>query len=1656
MSTFWRTNTFLLFGGPTTLNGETWAYDYNENNWTKKKISPQPVNRGDEALAQFWGTDKILLYRGDNWAMGTHKEAWIYDESDNKWMKLSLSNYPDAYADHAMATVWGSDKIVLFGGFNEDGSPAFSDQTYIFSYSSSFSNQQYVSIKYDTGYPVSFNAISWDSYKTANSNIKFQFRSAKSEQELKSAKFMGPGGKSNNLYSISPSKIWAGHNGDRWFQFKIYFYTSNPSETSKLKNINITFSDYLPHGPSFWYQESFSDFIKGSFNNVTVTGIDEEAELILSKKCSWTKLNSGNSPSYRSVDNYRSNPAMASILGTDNIVLFGGEYSDKKSPFSKRWLNDTWIYKNSSNTWENVTGLERPPARAGHALVPIWSTYKILLFGGADEVNLFNDTWIFDLVSQSWTKQIPGNLPSGRNMHAMAPIFGTDNIVLFGGMNNSSQFMNDTWIYDYSDNNWTQLIMSNSTESHTAPSLAALWGTENVLLLNDGVVFESDFTNDTWKPLDSTGTPQNLSFSRISEIPNTDNFILFGKNISEGESWLFDFGDNIWTKRTTVSKPMDSLNFTLASVWDSHKVILFGGRDNSNQTWLFELGSYQNGTYTSKMYNAGFNSTFKSILWNASIPSETDIKIRIRSGTSKSDLNSKQFVGPEGNSSRFYTDSPAPLWAGHSADMFIQFKMFLSTGNQMITPSLGKMNITYNVLPEALAGSPGNMVDISDNTPLFKWNFSDPDSSHQTFFQVLISEEINFNNISFNSGEQYISEKSWQFPQGTGYTTLPDGVWYWKVRLMDSHDDWGLYSSPRSFRIDIIPPYSNITLPLNNTYHSHIDFITGTADDQTNSSGLIKIEVSIQRLDNNEYWNGSSWQSNESWIATNGTLTWNYDTSSIQWVSGIQYRIRSRGIDNASNVEIPNTGIRINFDSSQPISVIKVPANGIVTNKLAMISGNSTDPGGSGIKSIQINIKRLSDNRYWTGTFWATSISWLNVSGSTTWYYNSGAIVWTSGVKYQVQSRALDYAGNLELSLSSTVFLIDKEGPVSNIAYPLDDSLLKELSEISGNAYDSGGSTIDIVELCIFNIETNSFWDGLQWKSSSKEIWLPVSGTTSWSYDSTFINWQSSSGFNFSTRARDKAGNYGIQSSYIKVIIDNLPPFVDISYPLNGSELTELNEITGIASDNIAGIEKVFIIIEKTDDKTAYWAGSSWSSTKKILITELKSGISTYTWSYNSSNVKWESNTNYSIQWHSVDLAGNNVDGKGITFCIIEESPGEDYDLPKPIFLINNNDKHTNSRTVILTIIPKNNETEILEMSFSIDNQSWLPWESFNPVRPFELSNGDGEKIVYARIKDSKTKTASAFDSIILDTTPPEELSLVIDNGATFTNNYQVELDIGAYDDLSGLDSMSFSIHDTIWGSWEPFRNSTSIILPRDDGRKIIYMQVKDEAGNTAQTSNTIILDTTPPHSLSILINNGAVETNSVNVLLNLNASDDTSGLNMMSFSLDGFNWSPWEEFNNEKQSTLPSGDGLKHIYFRVIDYASNIADYVAATILLETPKPEPTKDQDDKTSEPINDSNKLIIDDQGNNSITERDEPPSTKSQKEEKDKNRIESVVLIGILILIMISSLLLYLSRVRMVRARSMKGLHKLKEGREIDNEDSGNISGDVEMEDDQDDS
>jgi N-acetylneuraminic acid mutarotase len=282
--------------------------------------------------------------------------------------------------------------------------------------------------------------------------------------------------------------------------------------------LHSTPNDSIVSAASTWNQTTDEDFDNGTLNNLTIFDYGSDAELTLDfpHYNDWTEENITNGPHERMLH------AMATVHSTDKILLYSGYYYDfEKSKMY--YLNDTWTYDLSAGAWNRKYPTSNPDYRFGHEMAGVFGTDKVVLFGGRNRLWAYvDDTWIYDFSETKWTYIAPQNSPGPRYRFGMASVDNDDKIVLFGGDVNNI-YSGETWVYDLSDNKWYR----------KSPN----------------------------------PTPPKLAGCKLATIYGTDKVMLFGGMDSEAnrrdETWIYDISDNKWTKRNPSTKPESRENFAM-------------------------------------------------------------------------------------------------------------------------------------------------------------------------------------------------------------------------------------------------------------------------------------------------------------------------------------------------------------------------------------------------------------------------------------------------------------------------------------------------------------------------------------------------------------------------------------------------------------------------------------------------------------------------------------------------------------------------------------------------------------------------------------------------------------------------------------------------------------------------------------------------------------------------------------------------------------------------------------------------------------------------------------------------------------------------------------------------------------------------------------
>ncbi len=257
----------------------------------------------------------------------------------------------------------------------------------------------------------------------------------------------------------------------------------------------------------------------------------------------WTNMSPSSGPSGRG------SHMMAYDSESDRVIAFGGRLLDGKP------LADTWAYDFNSNTWTDMNPTAGPAARFDAAIAYDIESDRVILFGG-NLPGRSDETWAYDFNSNTWTDMNPTARPTARFQAAMAYDIESDRAILFGGnlYDSTPPFANDTWAYDLNTNSWVARVPSVNpgprgnhafAYDYESDRLVLHGGANGYAVLGDTWLY--DFNSDTWKDAaPSTSGPARWQHA-IAYDTESDRVVLFGGEVQRpafpnNETWAYVYG----------------------------------------------------------------------------------------------------------------------------------------------------------------------------------------------------------------------------------------------------------------------------------------------------------------------------------------------------------------------------------------------------------------------------------------------------------------------------------------------------------------------------------------------------------------------------------------------------------------------------------------------------------------------------------------------------------------------------------------------------------------------------------------------------------------------------------------------------------------------------------------------------------------------------------------------------------------------------------------------------------------------------------------------------------------------------------------------------------------------------------------------------------
>lgn len=565
----------------------------------------------------------------------------------------------------------------------------------------------------------------------------------------------------------------------------------------------------------------------------------------------------------------------------------------------------------------------------------------------------------------------------------------------------------------------------------------------------------------------------------------------------------------------------------------------------------------------------------------------------------------------------------------------------------------------------------------------------------------------------------------------------------------------------------------------------------------------------VQGIDEQEF-TDSIFEYNGSWLPGEGT-----------------YGFAVRAVDKAGNKsgwalsgETLEGSCKITYDSTPPSAPTLIsPANN------AIVNGNPQQSW----SLVSDADHYVYESWYDTDTTNPANFIWSENNLKTT----SRTVGGMQTITFYWHVKAVDVAGNESAWSEWRKLAVDNTAPIVEITSPLEGSYLKGTVNIYG-------SIIESIAMGNYNIAI--YPGGANFMDFSQRLEQKDVNPATAFINQNIYQWDTTKyadgEYLIRFAARDKVGNRNLASGQeytggddsqhvIKVIVDNTDPTSAITFPANSGADSVIyindwtGELSGTSADNLSGVNKVQVSIQRGSDGKYLDASQNWVDSPTELLVD---ATGTNPWSYSGPTTLLEDE--YTIKSHAVDNAGNVEDTYSLTIVFDKTIPEVDLEID-PRNPTGDNDWYRSHPEITLTATDINFD----KIEYEIGSGSWKIYSS-----PVEID--DGAYVFYYRAIDKAGNVSDVGrKNVKVDTKDPDEVSNVDAEYNEANDSVKLTWDADD-DDISEVaiykgDSKSFGVDNgsriaELDDSDEGYTDNDV-----DRGNKYYYKFVsKDEAGN--------------------------------------------------------------------------------------------------------------------------------------------------------------------------------------------------------------------------------
>jgi RHS repeat-associated protein len=260
-------------------------------------------------------------------------------------------------------------------------------------------------------------------------------------------------------------------------------------------------------------------------------------------------------------------------------VMFGG-YD------GTNFLAQTWLYYPNANgdtgSWVQASPTVSPPARYVASAVWDGATGRVMVMGGVQNSQTFDDAWEF--TGSTWvnvTPLAPKVHPTFRWGQGLSYDSANNQVVMFGGCYGST-ILGDTWVFDGVSDTWTQKVVSPAPSARCAFGQTYNAASGQTLLFGgySGSVLNGDtwsWSGSAWTLVASTG-PSARDYVLMDYDTDAGEPVLYGgynAGATYNDTWRWD--GTRWDLAAGVAAPPGRYATALAYDPEHSQHMFFGG-----------------------------------------------------------------------------------------------------------------------------------------------------------------------------------------------------------------------------------------------------------------------------------------------------------------------------------------------------------------------------------------------------------------------------------------------------------------------------------------------------------------------------------------------------------------------------------------------------------------------------------------------------------------------------------------------------------------------------------------------------------------------------------------------------------------------------------------------------------------------------------------------------------------------------------------------------------------------------------------------------------------------------------------------------------------------------------------------------------------------